>query len=313
MSRFSAVEKQGGAPSPATVTSTSRGPQVSEASHGVPARRGGKNVALLAEENKAQSPLTVAIHGSVADAVIPILLWAAQRQVQLAVTVLKDGSWRLLRSYLSRFDPASGVLQIAFPIFLDAQPPPEIMIGDELGVSFRRGHKKCVFVAKVLLRQLENLPEGKQVDSLLVRSPKRIRDIQRRCYQRVIVPDGHFVPVRLWMGGLPDDGQPSWPICSGRLANVSLGGTLADIRAEHNPRLSIGDVVGVEITHAPNQPPLTADAQYRHCVTLGPGRMGLGLQFLGLEHDRPGRSDIGVLAYFIKSLRAVGARIDPEE
>lgn len=253
---------------------------------------------------------SLALDGS---AIESVLLWAAQRHVPLSVSILKEGSWRILRSFLAGFDPVAKVIRISYPVVPEAATPPEIAAGDELGIAFRRGHKKCAFVTTVLLRQLDRPVGASPVDTLVIRCPDRLRDLQRRCYQRFIIPPSRFVPVRLWQGGLARTGEPTWPICSGRVANISLGGLLVDIRAEHNPRLSIGDGVGVEITHDPGQPPLSVDAQYRHCVATGEGRMGLGLQFVGLEHDRPGRTDIAALAEFIKSLRAAGARIDPEE
>ncbi|RIK65726.1 MAG: hypothetical protein DCC65_12015 [Planctomycetota bacterium] len=242
-----------------------------------------------------------------------ILTWAAERQAPVTASLISEGRWCNLRSHVIRYDGQAHVLQIVYPISTDTMAPPEITAGEELGLSLRRGHKKCVFVCQVLMRRLDKGGDGQALDTLVVRAPRQMRELQRRVYQRVIIPEERFIATRLWQGGLPSPGEPCWPICSGRVANMSLGGMLMDIRADQNPRLGVGDVVGVEITHMPGREPLMAEAQYRHCVMTGADRIGIGLQFVGLEHERPGRTGISELAEFVRSLRAGGARIDREE
>jgi hypothetical protein len=57
------------------------------------------------------------------------------------------------------------------------------------------------------------------------------------------------------------------------------------------------------------RPPLMLDAQYRHCAISSPGRLGLGFQFLGLEHPQPGRATLGEMAEFVKDLRLPSRRL----
>ncbi len=242
-----------------------------------------------------------------------ILAWASERQTSIAASILSEGRWCNLRSHLIQYDANSNVLKILYPIVTDGGAQPEIAAGDDLGISLRRGHKKCVFVCRVLMRLSDEGADGQKTDCLIVRSPQQMRELQRRVYQRIIIPEDQFIAVRLWQGGLPVEGSPCWPICSGRAANVSLGGVLVDIRSDQNPRLGVGEVVGVELTHQPNLPPMSAEAQYRHCLMTGPKRMGLGLQFLGLEHDRPNQTSIAELAEFVRSLRTGGARSDRDD
>lgn len=233
-----------------------------------------------------------------------ILEWAVQRQAGITVSVESDGQWCNLRSHLVRFDPDADVLKIVYPISLDSSHAPEIPVGTELGVSLRRSHKKCIFVSPVILRCCDPQPDGESLDVLVIRAPRQIRELQRRVYQRVVVPTDQFTAVKLWQGGLPSRDEPSWPICSGRLANISVGGLRVDVSAERNPRLGVGEIVGVEITDVANHDTLVAEAQYRHCTMVGSDRLGLGLQFLGLEHELPGRTSIVRIAEFVKRLRA---------
>jgi len=237
-----------------------------------------------------------------------VLQWAVQRKTAINVSLLTDDCWHSLRSHLIHFDPDQGLLQIAYPISSSDGPPPELPPGEQLGISFRRGHKKCVFVSPVIMRRTDTTSTGKRMDTLLVRVPREMRELQRRAYQRIDVPPDRFIAVKLWQGGLTSPDETSWPLCAGRLTNVSVGGILVDIRVDQNPRLSVGDIVGLEITVTQGQTPLLAEAQYRHCTMTGSDRIGLGLQFLGLEHDLPHRASITQIADFVRSLQRGNTR-----
>jgi c-di-GMP-binding flagellar brake protein YcgR len=232
-----------------------------------------------------------------------ILQWAVDKQAPLSVSLLPEARWHSLRSQLLGCDPAQGAIQVLYPLVTDGQAPPEILPGSELGISFRRGHKKCVFVSSVVLRRTDTSPKGQPLDTLILRAPRELREFQRRLYQRVIIPAERFIAAKLWEGGAPGRDDATWPLCAGRVANLSAGGVLVDIRAEHNPRLSVGEIVGVEISVRPGQPSFCVNAQYRHCILSSPDRLGIGLQFVGLEIDVPGRTTLPQLAELIRSLR----------
>jgi hypothetical protein len=157
-----------------------------------------------------------------------------------------------------------------------------------------------------MARRTDRDRDGQVADMLLVRPSGELRELQRRVYQRVTVPRDRFIAVKLWEGCAPETGGPSWPLCAGRLANVSVGGILVEIRADQNPRLGVGDPVGVEITVIQGRPPLLAEAQYRHCCLEEADRLGLGLQFVGLEHEVPGRATLAEVAEFVKWLQREG-------
>lgn len=234
----------------------------------------------------------------------PILRWAVDRRTAVHLTSLNGEGWSVLKSNFVGFDEEQGLLLIAAPV-PEGMSRAEFRNGDSVGVSFRRGHKKCLFITTLLGRRAGS-PQEHEGEVWMMRRPDVIRELQRRAYQRATVPPDRFIGVRLWEGGLVSPGEPSWPICSGRVADASVGGIQVDVRADQNPRLSIGDVVGVEITPAPNRPPLLVEAQYRHCSISGPGRLALGFQFVGLEHDVAGRSSIEDLADFVRDLQRMG-------
>jgi len=231
------------------------------------------------------------------------LEWAVEKQAPLSICLLPEGQWQGLKSSILRFDGQQDLLQILYPVYPEKAAPPEIVTGQELGISFRRGHKKCLFVAPVVMRQRETGADAQPVDTLVLRAPSGVREMQRRLYQRVTVPPERLVPVKLWQGGVPKAQRQSWPICAGRVSNVSVGGVFVEVRADQNPRLTVGESVGVEITAQASQPPILVDAQYRHCMLISADRLGLGLQFVGLEQDCPGRATLTQIAEFVKELR----------
>jgi c-di-GMP-binding flagellar brake protein YcgR len=234
-----------------------------------------------------------------------VLQWAQSKQIALTISVLPDAHWNHLRSQLVRFDSDQGLLQIVYPMAAEHSGGvlPEIVAGQELGVSFRRGHKKCIFVSPVVMRQADTLSTGQTIDTLILRAPRTVREMQRRLYQRITIPPDRLIAAKLWQGGVPSGNEACWPLCAGRVGNISLGGLLLDIRAEQNPRLTVGELVGVEITTRPGKTPLLAAAQYRHCVLLSQERLGLGLQFIGFEADTPGRATLTEVADFVRELR----------
>lgn len=227
--------------------------------------------------------------------------WAVENDASLSVSFLTENRFNNMRSQLVGQDKAKGLLQILYPIANDHQTPPEFTTGTELGISFRRGHKKCLFVSCVMTRQTTTLPDGRTVDTLVLKAPGEIREMQRRLYQRVTVPEERLVPCKLWQGECHRG--VGWPVCAGRVSNISLGGVLLDIRTEHNPRLTVGEVVGVEITVQSSATPLVATGQYRHCSLMGTDRLGIGVQFIGLEKETAGRATLTQIAEFIRELR----------
>ncbi len=99
------------------------------------------------------------------------LEWAADKRCDLAVSLAVEGGWVTMRSRFLRLDCEQGVLQIAYPLTPERVPMPEIVTGNDLGLSFRRGHKKCIFVSRVLMRCEAKDPDGEATDTLVLKAP----------------------------------------------------------------------------------------------------------------------------------------------
>jgi len=248
-----------------------------------------------------------------------VLIWAASKRVPVMVSLEQEGCWQNVRTQLVEFDAGEKLLKLEMTPAAGpggdgiAVAPAAVQVapGQLVGMTFRRGHKKCVFVTRVVvLQNAEGSDPASATQVLVLRAPRDVRELQRRSYQRITLPPDQFVAVRLWQGGLPSKDQTVGPSCSGRVGNISLGGILVDIRKEHNPRLAVGENVGVEITPRPGGAPLLVEGQYRHCVITGEDRLGLGVQFLGMERERPGCSTLADVNAFIGDVRRFATRGD---
>src|SRR5437764_13621233 len=107
------------------------------------------------------------------------LEWASSHQAPLSLSLLPEGQIQGLRSQMVRYDPQQEALQILYPIYPDRPAPPEITAGQQLGVSFRRGHKKCIFVATVVMRRQDANPRGETIDTPVLGAPTPARQMQR--------------------------------------------------------------------------------------------------------------------------------------
>lgn len=230
-----------------------------------------------------------------AEAQSRVLDWAVRRRESISLSMRRAAGWQVLRASFSKLDERNGRLEVTLPA-TELDGGVEIAPGEELGVSFRRGHKKCVFSTTVV----EHRVSAGSDSVLLLAVPESMREFQRRAYQREVIPAGWRIPVKLLIHG--DNGTDS-PFCTGQLKDISAGGLQMELMADEHPRMAIGAPVLIEIKLARNSPPLRLDAVYRH-ASAGPGRhVGLGLQFVGLEASSAGRETLAALARFIAELR----------
>ncbi|HWL93394.1 MAG TPA: hypothetical protein VNT79_07650 [Phycisphaerae bacterium] len=237
-----------------------------------------------------------------ADALEAVLRWAVEKRIEANVSYSEGARWISLRTNFLQYDSENNILQLAV-LREGRETGPSGSLpgpGHSVGISFRRGHRKCLFLSTLLLVQ----PGNGDSETLIVRVPKQVRSVQRRAYQRVVVPEGHFVAAKIWEGGAPQKGAVAWPVCSGKLINISMGGALVEARVDQNPRLSSGEIVGIEITARPGVS-LLFDGMFRHSVASGACHLGLGFHFPALEHETPGRSSISDLSEFINRVRGM--------
>lgn len=223
-----------------------------------------------------------------------IFQWAVRRHEQVSLTFQRDGQWVGGRSNLLWFDEASGGLGIGYPAFSPQTAPLEITPGDSLGVSFRRGHKKCVFASRVVARQQG--PDG--AAHLVLECPDELHEYQRRAYQRAAVPPGRRIPAMIRRSG-----DLNGLLCAGNIRDISAGGTQIELDAPYDARMRVGDAIRLELTPEPGAPALVLPGVFRHASALSSGRIAIGIQFCGLEASRDGHAVLSLISRLVNEFR----------
>ena len=136
-----------------------------------------------------------------------ILCQAAERQVQAVISHRLDNGWTTYKSRILQADAAEGFVILQHPEPGPGQAPPELAPGEQIGVSFRRGHKKCLCSAHIELLTSFKLSDGQAVAALQIPWPEELQEIQRRVYYRAEVPAGRRIEVAVWDGGILDRNQ----------------------------------------------------------------------------------------------------------
>lgn len=237
-----------------------------------------------------------------ADARARILEWAAGRHEAAVLSLQSNGEWVVFPSRFVSADADRGRVELAYPREDAGQAPPEITPLDPLGVSFRRGHKKCSFSTSVLERRTE--PDGEPV--LVVQMPTEMHEFQRRVFQRVAVPLSRSLHATIQPTGTqstrPADARSDAKLV-GVVKNVSASGMLVAIGAEHATVLRLGDRALLMACLSRGTEADRLEAVVRHVTVLPPNHVGFGFQFLGLEATRKGCESLQRLASLVEELR----------
>jgi len=212
---------------------------------------------------------------------------AASRNVPSVLRVRDSVSWVAHKSRFLGANPVTKRLYVEYPPPAAPEaPPPEVRRGESVGVAFRRGHKKCVFTSVVLGQEEYGPDEGTRAPALALRWPDSLQELQRRAYYRVSVPPHKTVTVELWQGGAAcrkKAGTAAWPSYSGRLMDLSAGGMRLVLPPNRDPRLDVGDAVGLEFQPEPGGPAFLLNGIVRYVEPAPDGATAMGLQFVGLE------------------------------
>jgi len=215
------------------------------------------------------------------------LLQAATGRAPLVLNARISDRWIIMKSRFCGVDREHGRLLIEYA----SQPEhgqAEIDIGQNIGISFRRGHKKCVFEAQVIGQQRSGLEGTCPVPTLSLRWPDRIQEFQRRLYRRAKVPPRVTIPVDLRPQNTRSAEAAGGVPCRGLMLDLSAGGMNIALPTEKRTRLKPGDTVTCTFALEPGQPPQEISGRLRHCEHAPGGHLRVGLQFLGLEASAEG-------------------------
>lgn len=176
--------------------------------------------------------------------------------------------------------------------------------GTELGVTFRVGHKRCMFGA--VLVSLETAGSGL---TAVLKWPDRIQHVRRRVFERVQVPGGNVVAVRFWQEDEPGDTDSVRIVRHGQLEDLSAGGMR--VRVANPDDVELGAVYRCAFAPKAGKPSLLIDARMRHREAVEHGRASIGFQFIGLEVTTEGRRTFERLARVVSQFHRSRTRCKP--
>jgi c-di-GMP-binding flagellar brake protein YcgR len=222
---------------------------------------------------------------------------AVQKNLMATITNKHDNKYQLYKS--SFLDSSGNCIVLTVPAnHLDDGCPVEIVPGQEIAVSFKKGYNKCLFCTRVAaLRQFE-LEPGLLIPAVAIYRPDQIERIQRRAYNRATPPVDMSIAVTFQPTS--DSDKPSAKgnknQYHGVLADMSAGGIGLMMRptaGETLPDLPTNTQYKMEFTPLPGQEPLQLQVRFRQTCKAPDGHnVRFGFQIVGLEMTQTGRDTL---------------------
>ncbi|MCG3138515.1 MAG: Flagellar brake protein YcgR [Phycisphaerae bacterium] len=240
-----------------------------------------------------------------------ILTEAADRHTPIVLSHRLDAGWVTYKSQFLQADSAGHFLIITQPLAEPGQAPPELVPGDKIGISFRRGHKKCMCSVEVERLLTFDAGESVMIPALQIPWPIKLQEMQRRVYYRAQVPSGRRIEVHLWDGCINDLSPADLknrPHHIGLLMDLSAGGCRVIFDVSRDPCLEVGDTVAIQFQPDPRTTPIALEAMYRHSEPLPQSKLALGFQFVGLELTPEGRRLLQNLSRVVSAFMRIDLR-----
>jgi len=235
-----------------------------------------------------------------------ILLTAIDKKALCVITRNGPDGWQ---TFKSRLVAGSAYDRIVLQSPADVDDLPTFFAGQRLGISFRRGHKKCMFASIALSHAVQQVA-GQRILALEAQWPQTLQELQRRVYYRV-EPPGRTVRVRFWRGGVSaraDAAQTEVQTYTGSLLDLSAGGMRILSTEVTGDTFTEGEAVGCSFIPKPRAETLVVDGVYRHFQVESDGRVSVGVQFVGLEATDRGRQILSDLAAVVTDYQREQAR-----
>lgn len=224
------------------------------------------------------------------------------RRTSLLLTHGGPEGWRTYKSQFVAGSSSAQEIQVKAPVPREENGSRLPEAGDTLGVSFRFGHKKCMFGTI-----LESIQHDADNGVATLRWPDRIQQLQRRAFQRARPPNDLVIAVRFWReeasSGTVLDART---VYHGQLEDVSAGGM--QVRVTNPDRVQAGTMYRCAFTPRPGKPSIVLDALVRHHEAADRGRASVGFQFIGLETAPEGHRTLERLARTVHQFQRARSR-----
>jgi c-di-GMP-binding flagellar brake protein YcgR len=229
-----------------------------------------------------------------------ILLWAVESKTHMRITVRLAREWNEVPSEFICGELLKTLTVTKFPTpWTD-----KMLTGQLLPCSFRRGHRKYLFVSAIL-DQTSVIIDGQPREAYVLSWPEGVQQVQRRLYFRASVPQEMKLTAKIWNSVAAIDSAPAEsPLCIGRILDISAGGTQVQLPSPDALTIDKSYLMEIELPK-PEQPVLVLAQVRRIDAIAGSGEYRYGIQFLSLDHTPRGQETLLRLARFTNYLRSL--------
>ena len=219
---------------------------------------------------------------------------ATDEHLPVTITTKQDRNWQIYKSNFLCLQANRLVLSRPVPDANDCHM--ELAAGQELAVTFKKGYYKFLFTTRAISQEQYELDPGIFVPVIVVLLPERVEKIQRRAYNRVVVPRD-LSPVKvIFSRCAEDEGQPSESL-EGVLSDISAGGVSVVIDASIVSHLQVDEQFELRFTPLAAHDKLLLNVRFRHTTNIPDSdQQVLGFQIVGLEIDEEGLGTLRQIA-----------------
>jgi len=253
--------------------------------------------AILHEAIKKRMPAMVTYRGPKGWAMIKSRLLGVEADSELILLELTNDFKAEADTYITESNvynesnDSIDELQAESPASLESLETDDLKLGQSLGVSFRYGHRKCMF-STVMLGKSQRPQQDRNRCVLRVEWPEEVSELQQRLYHRTPVPYGRMIQVDLQLAQ-DDSSADTLPLPQrGRMLDLSAGGISVEIPRETRPRWRQDDQLLCRFATGSDRDLLEVSARIKHCSRTADGQVRLGLQFVGLDACEDGRQTL---------------------
>lgn len=225
-----------------------------------------------------------------------------RQQAQVTITHQTPRGWRMFRSSLIAGSAASRRIAVKPVTVEDMDSGSYPRAGDQLTVTFRRGHKKCTFASVVT-----SVERDGSSATVHLHWPEFAGQLQRRLCERVSPPSHQVIPVRIWLGAQTAARKNELRIVrNGQIEDLSVGGIR--VKVPLADEFEIGATYCCAFTPQRGDPAVVVDTLLRHREATEQGRACLGFQIVGLESSTAGRQTLEIIAQTVQRFHRMRAR-----
>lgn len=238
---------------------------------------------------------------------VEILEQAAAENALCVLTTHDGAQWHTFKSRMLERDPGRKFVVLDYRETHGKTPPP-VAPGQYVGISFRSRNRKVMFASVVEARGRYHIEGQESVPAVRYRWPETLTELQRRAYYRTPVPPQAAFAVSLWAGGVIARAQAqSEPLASfsGRAADLSCGGMFVRLSGARTPDWHIDQTLGAELHVPDGRAPVLLDAYFRGIRCESDGRLGVAIQFVGLELSDEGRAVLQRIAHCVQKMHRI--------